>query len=49
MTFAVFFLVSLAVLVISGKMGLGVPDDTALIVIAILSAGEVIARACEKR
>lgn len=49
MTFALFFLVSLASLVISAKMGIGVPEDTTLIIIAILSAGEVIARACEKR
>ena len=49
MTFALFFLVSLAVLVISVKIGAGVPDDTTLIVIAILSAGEVVAHACEKR
>ena len=49
MTFALYFLVSLAVLVISVKVGAGVPNDTTLIVIAILTAGEVIAHACEKR
>ena len=49
MTFALYFLISLAVLVISAKVGAGVPDDTTLIVIAILTAGEVIARACEKK
>ena len=49
MTFALFFLVSIAVLVISAKMGIGIPDDTTRIIIAILSAGEVIAHACEKR
>ena len=49
MTFALFFLVSFASIVISAKMGTDLPDDTALIIIAILSAGEVIAHACEKR
>ncbi len=49
MTFAIFLLVSIAVLVISAKIGIGIPDDTTLIIIAILTAGEVIARACEKR
>ena len=49
MTFALYFLVSLAVLIISAKIGAGVPDDTTLIVLAILTAGEVIAHACEKR
>ena len=49
MTFALFFLVSIAVAVIGAKTGTGLPDDTTLIIIAILSAGEEIARACEKR
>lgn len=49
MTFALFFLVSIASLVISAKMGIGIPNDTTLIIVAILSAGEVIAHACEKR
>ena len=49
MTFALFFLVSIALAVIGAKTGVGLPDDTALIIIAILSAGEVIANACEKR
>lgn len=40
MTFALYLIVSFAVLVISAKTGAGVPDDTALIIIAILSAGE---------
>ena len=49
MTFTLFFLVYIASIVISVKIGAGIPDDTALIIIAILSAGEVIAHACEKR
>ena len=49
MTFALFLLVSIVVLVISVKIGAGVPDDTTLIIIAILSAGEAIAHACEKK
>ena len=49
MTFALFFLVYIVLGAIGIKIGIGVPDDTALIIIAILSAGEVIAHACEKR
>ena len=49
MTFALYFLISIAVLFLSAKIGAGVPDDTTWIIIAILTAGEVIAHACEKR
>ncbi len=49
MTFVLYFLVSIALAAIGVKIGIGLPDDTTLIIIAILSAGEVIAHACEKR
>ena len=49
MTFVLFFIVTFGSMVISAAMGAGLPDDTELIILAILSAGEVIAHACEKR
>lgn len=49
MTFVLFFLIHIVLAAIGAKMGIGMPDDTTLIIIAILSTGEVIAHACETR
>lgn len=49
MTFVLFFLIHTVLAAIGIKTGIGTPDDTTLIIIAILTAGEVIARACETR